>query len=86
MAVPAGAQGNEIMKIKLVIRKRGTTLYEGIHEVTDAESFGAAFAAAWAQIEDRRLQKTTSIGQLMEMLNEDVIEEVNGAQIHIEKI
>jgi hypothetical protein len=74
------------MKVELSIRKKGAKLYEGIHEITDAESFGRAFANAWAQLQDRRLQKTTSIGALMEILNEDVVEELNGAQIGFEKL
>jgi hypothetical protein len=37
-------------------------------------------------VQDRRLQKTTSIGALMEILNEDVVEELNGAQIGFEKL
>jgi hypothetical protein len=74
------------MKIKLTIRKNGAALHEGIYEITDAESFGRAFADVWAQMQDRRLQKTTSIGALMEVLNDDVIEEFNGAQIGLEKI
>jgi hypothetical protein len=74
------------MKVKLSIRKKGATLYEGAHEITDAEGFGQAFADVWAQLNDRRLQKTTSIGALMEVLNEDVVEELNGAQIDFEQL
>jgi hypothetical protein len=75
------------MRIKLVIRKRkGPALYEGVHEITDAESFGRAFADVWAQLQDRRLQKTTSIGALMEVLNEDVLEELDGAEIGLDKV
>ncbi len=71
------------MKTKLVITKKGVALYEGMHEITDAESFGRAFADVWAQLQDRRLQKTTSIGALMEVLNEDMFEELDGAEIHL---
>lgn len=74
------------MKVKLSIRKKGATLYEGVHEITDAETFGRAFADVSAQLQDRRLQKTTSIGALMEVLNEDVVEELNGAQIDFEQL
>ena len=45
-----------------------------------------AFEAAWAQMQDRRLQGTTSIGALMEILNEDMVEELNGARIGLEKV
>ena len=75
------------MKIKLVIRnKEEVALYEGIHEITDSESFGRAFADVWAQLQDRRLQRTTSIGALMEVLNDDMLDELNGAQIGLEKV
>ena len=74
------------MKIKLTIGRNGAALYEGIHEITDAESFGRAFTDVWAQLQDRRLQKTTSIGALMEVLNDDMVEELNGAQIGLEKV
>ncbi len=74
------------MKVKLSIRKKGATLYEGAHEIIDAESFGRACADVWAHIQDRRLQKTTSIGALMEVLNEDVVEELNGAHIGLDKL
>ncbi len=74
------------MKVKLSIRKKGAALYEGVHEITGAEDFGRAFADVWAQLQDRRLQNTTSIGALMEILNEDVVEELNGAQIGFEKL
>ena len=40
----------------------------------------------WAQLQDRRLQNTTSIGALMETLNEDVVEEFNGAHIGFETL
>ena len=74
------------MKIKLIISKNGGAVYEGVHEITDSESFGRAFADVWAQLQDRRLQKTTSIGALMEVLNEDMLDELNGAQISLEKV
>lgn len=74
------------MKIKLVMRRKGTLLYEGIHNITDAESFGAACAAAWAGVEEGRKQKTTSIGELMETVSEDMLGELSGAEMHFEKV
>jgi hypothetical protein len=74
------------MKVKLSIRKNGANLYEGAHEITDAESLGRAFADVWAQLQDQRLQRTTSIGALMEVLNDDMVDELNGAQIGLEKL
>ncbi|KAB2916059.1 MAG: hypothetical protein F9K29_12170 [Hyphomicrobiaceae bacterium] len=74
------------MKAQLRIMKKNVALYEGVHTVTDAETFGTAFADVWAKMQDRRLQKTTSIGDLMEVLNEDVLEELDGAQIVLKKM
>jgi hypothetical protein len=74
------------MRLKLSLRKEGAVLYEGVHEVIDAETFGRAFASVWTQMQDRRLQKTTSIGALMEVLNEDLLEELNGAQIGLKEL
>ena len=73
------------MKIKLIISKNGDVVYEGVHAITDSESFGRAFADVWAQLQDRRLQKTTSIGALMEVLNEGVLAELDGTQIRLVK-
>ena len=75
------------MKIKLTVRKSTSEiLYEGVHEIVDADSFGRAFANVWAQAQDRRLQNTTSIGALMEVLNDDLVEELDGASIGIVKL
>jgi hypothetical protein len=74
------------MKLKLSISKDSAVLYEGVHEVFDAETFGRAFASVWTQMQDRRLQQTTSIGALMEVLNEDLVGELDGAQIRFQKL
>jgi hypothetical protein len=74
------------MKLKLVVtRKDGHPLYEGVHEIVDAESFGGAFTDVWALVHDRQLQKSTSIGALMETLSEGVLEELDGAVIGLRK-
>jgi hypothetical protein len=49
------------MKVKLRIRKQAT-LYEAVHAITDAESFGRASADVWVQMRNRWLQKAASIG------------------------
>jgi hypothetical protein len=75
------------MKIELIIReKSGRLLYEGRHDITDAQSFGQAFADVWAKVQEQRLQKATSIGNLMEVLNDDAVEEMNGATIGIRRL
>ncbi|KAB2943187.1 MAG: hypothetical protein K8F92_05975 [Hyphomicrobium sp.] len=73
------------MKVKLRIRKKGAALYEGAHDVIDEDSFAAAFAGVWQAVRQRRLDATTSVGELMEVLNDEVLDELQGAEISIEK-
>jgi hypothetical protein len=74
------------MTVQLRLRKNGKPIYEGLHDIRDAESFGAAFAAAWLAVQAQRLMATTSVGQLMEEINDDVLDDLNGAQIALVKI
>ena len=74
-----------MMRIKLRIKKRGALLYEGVHEIIDQESFGAAFTDVWRTVRERQLEKTTSVGQLMDILNDEMFEQLQGAEISIQK-
>jgi hypothetical protein len=74
------------MRVNLSIRCKGLILYEAVNEISDAESFGRAFADLWSQLQNRRLQEATSIGALMEELNEDVLGELNATEIALEKV
>ncbi len=74
------------MKVKLNIKRKGTTLYEGVHEIIDQDSFAAAFADVWREMHRRRLEATTSVGELMEVINDDVVEELSCAEIQLEKV
>ena len=73
------------MRIRLCIKKHGGLLYEGVHEVIDQESFGAAFSDVWRAVRERQLEKTTSIGELMDILNDETLEQLQGAEIGIER-
>ena len=73
------------MKIKLRIERGGASLFEGTYDVTDADSFGLACADAWEQIRTRRLDKASSVGALMEMLHQNVLDELQGAQITLSR-
>jgi hypothetical protein len=73
------------MKIRLRIKGIGSPLFEGTYDVTDSESFGRACADAWEQIRARRLDEASSVGALMDMLNQNVLEELEGAQITLNK-
>lgn len=74
------------MQISLKLEKAGVTVYEGIHDVDDADGFGAAFAVVWQALHDRKLQEATSVGQLMEIITEDLLDEVHGCSIAIERL
>jgi hypothetical protein len=74
------------MKIKLRLHKDKSTLHEGIYEVSDAESFGRACADAWAQIREKRLASASSIGALFDALNDQMLDELHGAEIDISEV
>jgi hypothetical protein len=73
------------MNVKLRMEKNGTCLFEGTYDINDSESFGQACADVWTQIRTSRLGKATSVGALMEMLNQNVLEEIVGAKISVSK-
>lgn len=73
------------MKIRLRITTAHGVLYEGIHYIRDAESFGAACAKAWEELRTQRLEKATSIGALYDVLNENVLDQLQGATITLDK-
>ena len=73
------------MKVKLQIEKHGAPIYAAVYEIMDAESFGSACADAWAKIRQQQMEKETSIGALMDHLPTSVLDQLNGAQISLEK-
>ncbi len=54
------------MKVKLEIVKAGRRLHEGVYEIDDTASFGAAWQDIWAKSRERWMAKTSSIGDLMD--------------------
>jgi hypothetical protein len=72
------------MKVKLRVKKKGALLYEGVHEIIDEDSFGAAFAKVWQYVRQKRLEATSSVGELMDIINDEVLEQLQGAEISIE--
>jgi len=74
------------MQIKFRIVKDGSLLHERNCEVTDAASFGAACADAWSNLRERRLSHATSIGALLEELDDSVLDQLNGAHISLDKV
>lgn len=73
------------MKVRLRITKKGSPFYDGVHEIIDEESFAAAFAKVWQGVRQKRLEATTSVGELMEIINDEVLDELHGAEIRIDK-
>jgi len=74
------------MKVKLEITKAGKCLHQGVYEIDDTDTFGAAWKDIWVKARERWMANTTSIGQLMDSMHESVIEELNGAEIKMSKL
>jgi len=73
------------MKVRLRITSGGTFLYTGAYDVVDADSFGQACADAWSKLRAMQMNKETSIGALMENLDDMVLDQLNGAHIQLER-
>ena len=71
------------MRIKLQIAKDGTSLYAGAYDIKDAQSFGKACSGAWQQLQQAQLNRETSIGAVMEHVNDSVLDQLDGSSITI---
>jgi hypothetical protein len=69
------------MKVHLRITKHGTPLYTGTYDIADADSFGKACADAWFKLQQQQMQQESSIGALMEHLDNSVLDQLHGAHI-----
>jgi hypothetical protein len=74
------------MRVKLEVTKGGKRLHEGVYEIDDNESFGAACADMWVKIREQCAAKATSIGALMDTMHESVLDELNDAEIRLQRI
>jgi len=74
------------MRVKLELMKAGKRLHQGIYEIDDNASFGTACADVWVKIREQCAAKATSIGALMDTMHESVIDELDGAEIRLQKI
>jgi hypothetical protein len=79
------AARTKAMKMKLRIDQRGACLHEGDYDSKDAKSFGTACADAWNALQARRLDRTTSIGDLMDALGDSELEARDGAELSLHK-
>jgi len=73
------------MKARLQIKKDGRALYVRVHDISDADSFGKACAQAWTQLRAQRLEKASSIGALFDALDEQLLDDLFGAEISLSK-
>jgi hypothetical protein len=73
------------MKLALRVTKAGTTLYAGIHHITDAGTFGKACADAYSKLLQEQFLKENNVGGLMEHL-ENEASLLDGALISIEHV
>ena len=74
------------MKVKLEVVKAGARLHQGVYEVDDNASFGAACADVWVKIREQCAARATSIGALMDTMHESVLDELDGAEIRLQKV
>lgn len=74
------------MKVRFELVKEGKRLHQAVYELDDTESFAAAWKDVWIKARERWMTKTTSIGDLMDSIHESVVDELDGAQIKLEKL
>jgi hypothetical protein len=74
------------MKIRLQIIKNETLLCGNEYEIGDADGFGRACADSWRQLQGIQLNRETSIGALMEHIDNNVLDLLNGASITVTKV
>jgi hypothetical protein len=74
------------MKVRLKIEKGDVVLHEQSYDISDAESFGRACADAWTQLREQRLDRASSIGALFEHLNDQLLDELDGASFSLTKM
>jgi hypothetical protein len=73
------------MRVKLRVHKDGSALYEGAYGICDADSFGRACADAWTRLREQRLATANSIGALFDALDDELLDDLFGAQISLSK-
>ncbi len=74
------------MKVRLAIAKGGTLLHDEIYEIDDAASFGAAWADVWVRVRERCMTEATSIGSLVDTLQENVLDALDGSTLTTTKL
>jgi hypothetical protein len=73
------------MKVRIEASRKGTRLYDGAYDVTDAKSFGNAFADLWNKLVEKRLRGASSVGAVYEQMDDGATPNVAGIQIAIKR-
>ncbi|MGZ8368413.1 MAG: hypothetical protein ACXWVK_06885 [Rhodoplanes sp.] len=73
------------MKVTLTLTKKGETLCREVRDIGDAETFAAACADIWNDLEQRALERATSVGEFMDRANEVVFDQLDGALLSFER-
>jgi hypothetical protein len=73
------------MMVKLQITKKGRLLFVGTYNISDADDCGKAFADMWGKLRQKQFNQESSIGALMDHLHDDVLDQLDGAQIRLER-
>ncbi len=74
------------MRVRFEVMKGGRRLHAGTYEIDDNASFGAACADVWVKVREQCAAKATSIGALMDSMHDSVLDELNGAEIRLQKL
>jgi len=69
------------MRILLELRKGDAVIYRGIHDISDAESFGRAMSQVWVSVNEAKLARASNVGQVMEFAGEEIVDEIGGATL-----
>lgn len=73
------------MRVRMRIHRGDAVLYDGIHDVFDAESFGRACAQAWTHLREKKFETATSVGALFDALDERLLDDLYDAEIRLSK-
>ncbi|MBZ0147577.1 MAG: hypothetical protein K8F62_08570 [Pseudorhodoplanes sp.] len=73
------------MKTRLRIRKDGQPVYEGIHDISDADTFGAACSSAWSTLREQKFAQASSIGALIDTFDQRILDEMLETEITLSK-
>ena len=53
------------------------------YDIEDAQRFGKACSDAWQQLQPAKLDRETSVGAVMEHINDSVLDQLDGSSITI---